>query len=62
MSYVKEKPYECKELNVSDLILDKNNPRFVEIFKEEPSEDDLIKHMLNHEDAKTRLVTIISQT
>ena len=53
MADVKVKPYECKELNVSDLILDKDNPRFVEIFKEEASEDDLIKHMLNHEDAKT---------
>lgn len=53
MEDVKVKPYECKELNVSDLILDKNNPRFVEIFKKGASEDDLIKHMLNHEDAKT---------
>lgn len=53
MADVKVKPYECKELNVSDLILDKDNPRFVEIFKEKPSEEDLIKHMLNHEDAKT---------
>ena len=47
----KTPPYESKNIKVSDLLLDKTNPRFVEMFGENPAEDVLIRHMLNHEKA-----------
>lgn len=47
----KTPPYESKNIKVSDLLLDKTNPRFVEMFGENPAEDDLIRYMLNHEKA-----------
>lgn len=47
----KTPPYESKNIKVSDLLLDKTNPRFVEMFGANPAEDDLIRYMLNHEKA-----------
>lgn len=47
----KTPPYESKNIKVSDLLLDKTNPRFVEMFGENPAEDVLIRYMLNHEKA-----------
>lgn len=44
-------PYEPQNIKVSDLLLDRTNPRFVEIFGEKPSEDELIMYMLKHEKA-----------
>lgn len=47
----KTPPYESKNIKVSDLLLDKTNPRFVEMFGANPAEDDLIRYMLKHEKA-----------
>ena len=47
----KTPPYESKNIKVSDLLLDKTNPRFVEIFGDNPTEEDLIRYMLKHEKA-----------
>lgn len=47
----KTPPYEPKNIKVSDLLMDKTNPRFVEMFGDNPVEDDLINYMLKHEKA-----------
>lgn len=52
MSDKKQIPFECKDIYVSDLILDHENPRFVEILGHKATEEDLIKYMLDHENAK----------
>lgn len=43
-----DKPYEMANIKVSDLILDKNNPRFKELYKSD-KEKDLIEYLLNNE-------------
>lgn len=47
----KTPPYEPKNIKISDLLMDKTNPRFVEMFGDNPAEDDLINYMLKHEKA-----------
>lgn len=47
----KTPPYTHKNIKVSDLLLDKANPRFVEIFGDNSDDDDLIRYMLKHEKA-----------
>ena len=42
------KPYKLANINVSDLILDKNNPRFKELYQSD-KEEDLIEYLLNNE-------------
>lgn len=42
------KPYEMANIKVSDLILDKNNPRFKELYQSD-KEKDLIEYLLNNE-------------
>ena len=42
------KPYKMANIKVSDLILDKNNPRFKELYQSD-EEKDLIEYLLNNE-------------
>lgn len=47
-----ERKYEHKKIKLSDLILDKNNPRFAELYTGSDKESDIIEYLLYTESAK----------
>jgi len=54
------KPYEEKKIKLSLLDLDTNNPRFLMLYKDSKNEEDIIKYLLNNENAIDLVKSITS--
>lgn len=54
------KPYEEKKIKLSLLDLDKNNPRFLMLYKDSKNEEDIVRYLLNNENAIDIVKSIVN--